>query len=278
MCSHLKTRTLTESDFAFADTVRALAGWNQTIADWRRVLAHEPDGCFLAEWDGVSAGVVTTTRYGYELAWIGMMLVHPDYRRRGIASELMDKAIAYLRSKNVGCIKLDATPEGAQVYERLGFRPELELYRWKGDLKSVRKRLQRDPLPLPLEFDRRAFGADRSDWLASLASDAQVVRLIRDDADNPAAMGMIREGSRATYLGPISAKDESAGRNLVFSLLEEIDGPVYWDLPEENRDAISIAESYGFQRSRSLLRMWIGDRQIRGEPALQYGIGDPSTG
>ena len=39
------------------------------------------------------AGVVTTTRYGNELAWIGMMLVHSEYRRRGIATALMDAAI-----------------------------------------------------------------------------------------------------------------------------------------------------------------------------------------
>ena len=136
MPNRLNIRPLEKDDLTFADSIRAAAGWNQTIADWRRLLSHEPEGCFLGEWEGAPAGVVTTTRYGNELAWIGMMLVHSEYRRRGIATALMDAAIEYLRSKKVSCIKLDATPDGAKVYKRLGFRPELELHRWKGDLKS----------------------------------------------------------------------------------------------------------------------------------------------
>lgn len=159
MPNHLNIRPLEKDDLTFADEIRASAGWNQMAPDWRRFLSHEPEGCFLGEWDGTPAGVVTTIRYGNELAWIGMMLVHPDYRRRGVASALMDGAIDYLRSKNAACIKLDATPEGAQVYEQLSFRPELELFRCEGDLKSNGDSVETDDLALPFDFDCKAFGA-----------------------------------------------------------------------------------------------------------------------
>src|SRR5256885_742127 len=89
MSSPLRVRVITEGDLPFAENVCSLAGWNQTPGDWRRFLAMEPAGCFVAEWDGLPAGTATTITYGFDLAWIGMVLVHPDYRRRGIGNALL---------------------------------------------------------------------------------------------------------------------------------------------------------------------------------------------
>ncbi|NER39893.1 MAG: GNAT family N-acetyltransferase [Oscillatoria sp. SIO1A7] len=56
-------------------------------------------------------------RFGY----IWGVYVEPDYRRRGIATQLMLEAIAYLKS--IGCTRalLHASPFGKPVYDRLGF-------------------------------------------------------------------------------------------------------------------------------------------------------------
>ena len=84
------------------------AGWNQTEKDWQRLLALEPNGCFAAGKDGRLVGTTTTTTYGNDLAWIGMVLVDPQERRQGIATRLMHVAIDYLKDK-VATVKLDAT-------------------------------------------------------------------------------------------------------------------------------------------------------------------------
>jgi len=116
--SPLSLRLLRHKDLAFADSLRALVGWNQTFDDWERFLALEPDGCFLAECNGAPAGTATTLVYGPDLAWIGMALVHPDYRRRGIGRALLERCLEHLRVREVRCVKLDATP--------LGKRPRLQ--------------------------------------------------------------------------------------------------------------------------------------------------------
>src|SRR5688572_11538652 len=101
----------------------AAAGWNQTPADVRRLLTLGPGGCFAA-WDaGRVVGTATTTPYGAELAWVGMVLVDPAYRRRGVATALMGAALDHLRRRGVTTVKLDATPAGRMLYERLGFAP-----------------------------------------------------------------------------------------------------------------------------------------------------------
>ena len=278
MSESLQIRKLTGTDLAFADSIRDAVGWNQTLADWKRFLAYQPDGCFVAEWEGAPAGTVTTTSYGKELAWIGMVIVHLDFRRRGIATALVKAAIEYLRDCGVRCIKLDATPDGVEVYERLGFQAEYDLSRWEGTLEALKKDYSDKVLSLPMDFDSEAFGVDRSDWLAALAKDAQTIRLVIDSNGKPSAYGMIRTGSRANYLGPICAADKATGRAVAESLLSSLEGFTFWDIPEANTTATELAESFGFKRLRHLLRMWMGDECIRGIPELQFALGDPGTG
>ena len=124
MSPPLHLRLMTANDLAFADSLRALAGWNQTRDDWRDLIALEPTGCFVAEWKGAPAGTATTTCYGKQVAWIGMALVHPECRRRGIGKALLNHCIAHLENRRIQCIKLDATPLGKTLYEQLGFRDE----------------------------------------------------------------------------------------------------------------------------------------------------------
>ena len=55
--------------------------------------------------------------YGY----IWNVYVEPQYRRRGIAIELTQAAIAHLKSLNCTKAVLNASPSGKPVYEKLGF-------------------------------------------------------------------------------------------------------------------------------------------------------------
>jgi len=123
-------RLLIPSDLTFAQQLCRAAGWNQTEADWLRLLQLGPEGCFLISADGQPAGTATTTVYSEQLAWIGMVLVHPAFRRRGLATRLMQHCLSWLRDGlGIPCIKLDATPAGQPLYRRLGFQIDAELHR-----------------------------------------------------------------------------------------------------------------------------------------------------
>src|SRR5207253_338766 len=82
---------------------------------------------------GPAGGIVPRLkRYG-RAGWVGMVLVDPEFRRRGVATALMGAALDHLRRRGVTTVKLDATPAGRSVYERLGFEPESLLRRWAGE-------------------------------------------------------------------------------------------------------------------------------------------------
>src|SRR5437870_5411367 len=129
-------RPMTVADLPVGMRLKQQAGWNQTEADWRRFLALEPDGCFVAERDGAPVGTTTTCTFG-PVAWIAMVLVDPAVRGQGIGKALMRHALAYLDRCGVRSIRLDATPMGQPLYEQLGFQVEYPLARYEGMLPAA---------------------------------------------------------------------------------------------------------------------------------------------
>jgi GNAT superfamily N-acetyltransferase len=280
----IEIRLLTEADIPAAMRLKELANWNQTTADWRRLCLLEPEGCFAAVAEGQVVGTTTTTTYGKTLAWIGMVLVDPSFRRLGIATRLLNKAIEYASSR-VATLKLDATSDGQPVYERLGFRVESRIERWVGEVEGHRSVSHESENPSVskgadmLELDRGAFGADRSQLLEKLIEDANgesvVLRSLEGKID---AYALARSGSRGSYFGPaiVSASGDAAA--LLDAMLPRLKQQrVYVDW-----NTASIANSLvllerGFTKERELVRMSYG-KQSAPTAETVFAIAGPEVG
>ena len=277
--SDIRIRCLEGRDLGFADELREIAGWNQLRPDWERYLGLEPEGCFLAEVDGEPAGTATTTCYGTDLAWIGMVLVHPDFRRQGVGTALLTHAIHHLRvERGIRCVKLDATTEGRPLYEKLGFQAEWGLRRWwrvAGNGGVLGEKRDLEISEGSLDLDRQVFGADRSLLLQSLGRSGLAV-----SERNDGSFGMSRDGARAVYVGPITAATDSSGNSIASELISQVpEGRwVFWDLPEANAAAVALAESLRFEPVRELTRMWLGEQTMASDPKRMWGISDFGLG
>ncbi len=284
----LSLRRMTEGDLVAADQLRQVAGWNQTVEDWRHTIRLEPAGCFLALEDGKAVGTVTTTTYGKALAWIGMMLVHPDHRRRGIATTLMQKAVQYLRELGVKCVRLDATPEGYPVYARLGFVSEWTLTRWEraaGSHASLpaasgldTRELREADWDAVERIDHTAFGTSRSRALRSLLERRRTA-LVWPAQGPVTGWGLLRPGARADYLGPLGSAASAGAASLAAGLLRAAEQrAVFWDIPDQNEFAKAAAKGFGFAPVRPLTRMRLGSGPSPSEPLSQFAIADPALG
>src|SRR6185436_15504947 len=169
-------------DLDSAGALSAAEGWNQTAADWRRMIELEPAGCFAARDGDRLVGTVTTTTYGRALAWIGMMIVHPDLRGQGIGAALMRHALDHLHGLGIATAKLDATPAGRPLYESLGFTAETEMERWQGIARAgggTESRGSSDEARFAcLALDRSAYGIDRRRLLERLLDDGACEPLV----------------------------------------------------------------------------------------------------
>lgn len=243
-------RLLQPADLPGAMRLKEAAHWNQTQQDWERMLSLEPQGCFGVVQDGVLAASATALTYGKDLAWIGLVLTLPEYRKRGFGRLLMLRALEFLESRGVAHTALDATDMGYPLYESLGFVTETIVERWERPARqeavtgAACERWQYDSA-----LDRPAFGADRSAFLSSLAE--QEATAIPGEAY---AMG--RPGSKAAYFGPCVSRSVSAARQLLLWYLARHAGEtVFWDLLTDNPQSVLLAQEHGFHPMRRLYRM-----------------------
>ena len=267
-------RLMRADDIPGCMRLKQTAGWNQTEQDWANVLALEPQGCWVYEAEGQIAGSTTAICYGQDLAWIGMVLVLPDFRGRGFARALMEHALAFLDQRRMRAVRLDATDMGRPLYEKLGFRDECAIERW-GTAAAAAS----GPQPALTEvqklseiaaLDQDVFGADRRNVLDRLMTGYPQTCLRA-----PEGYAMTRPGSNAQFLGPCVAKNATAASALIGSLLDRHRGQAFfWDLLPENREAQTIAEAMGFECRRRLIRMALGSEPdvaaTRGHIGMQF--------
>ncbi len=80
---------------------------------------------FVWEEDGQAVGVTNVLRQGTTDRWlIGNVSVLPEYRRRGIARQLVEASVAYAKGRGAKSIVLDVVAgnvPAVALYERLGF-------------------------------------------------------------------------------------------------------------------------------------------------------------
>jgi GNAT superfamily N-acetyltransferase len=279
----IEIRLLDEHDIAGAMRLKELARWNQTESDWRRLINLEPRGCFCASLDGRVAGTTTTATYGGALAWVGMVLVDPQYRRRGVATRLMETALDYLE-KRVATVKLDATPDGRPVYERFGFQVESLVERWVGTARAFDARAEGRETFEPsmrgelLALDREAFGADRAELIESLLADACVAPVVASAAGRLTGYALARRGSNAAYIGP-AASDAKQAATLLDGLLSQLAGQrIYVDLNTNSARGAEVLAARGFVKQRDLVRMSRGAPNGAASSESVFAIAGPEVG
>jgi len=94
---------------------------------------HLQDNTFLAIIAEIDGSAVSTAylaisdlpqMLNYQASKIGTLLnvlTYPQFRRRGIATKILQRIIEEAKSANISAIRLSATGDGKPLYEKLGF-------------------------------------------------------------------------------------------------------------------------------------------------------------
>jgi GNAT superfamily N-acetyltransferase len=277
----LRSLELSRDDVPAALRLSSDAGWNQTAEDWAIFIRYgkvfgrqDPDGTLVA-----TAAVLPYAGFGF----VAMVLVTPVWRKRGLATGLVEAAIGSLRGRRLVPV-LDATPAGASVYGRLGFKRIFDLCRWERIPGSDSHRLRgfeptRWPAGIPClgvfaRLDADAFGAERH----FLFEDFLRRPHTRAFAWRNSGFLLARHGCRATQLGPLVAETQSEAIRLLELSLADLDGPIFLDVAEQWTDIATWLESRGFRRQRPFQRMAFDRTQAFGDPTRLMVATGPEFG
>ncbi len=273
-------RPMEAGDVEHAADVMIGGGWG----DRRRFLQFTLDhpGCtpLVADVDGQVVGTGVATVNG-TVGWVGMIFVDEALRGRGIGTALTEAVIAELETAGCASFALVATPLGRPIYERLGFRADMD-YRviaaaglglapatlGPGSPGGPRLRsLVTDDLPALLALDRAATGEDRAHLLlATLEPGAAVVAVDPD--------GRVAGYEARTAWGghPTIAPELADGVRLLEHRRARTPAGVEarTALPEANRAGLTALEDLGWQDERGLVRMVRG-APIQWQPSAIWG-------
>lgn len=295
--SGLSLGPLTPADVPAAVELSTAIGWNQDEAEWRRLVELHPEGAVAARLDGRLVGTATLVRYPAvpgapgalvaadqqpivastgapalsELAWLGMVIAHPEFRGLGIGAAVTDAALRSWPAPQDGVIGLDATEFGAPIYQRRGFQAVATIDRWAGDLRPAPPgdergvevvRAEADGVEELIAFDRSEAGVDRAALLRHLAGEETVRLLVARSGGELLGYLALRSGRHHRHIGPLVAREPAVASRLLdaaASLTE--DAPVFLD---SVRGALpgSVLEGHGLQVTRTLQRMTRPAREV----------------
>jgi GNAT superfamily N-acetyltransferase len=264
-------RIMTAGDVPLGMRLCEQAGWNQTAADWQRCLDLQPDGCFVAEDEGVPVGTVTTCIFG-SVAWIAMVLVDVTVRGRGIGRRLLETTLAFLDARGIASVRLDATPLGRPLYQSLGFVEEYTVIRYEGVPSAAAvaaacsNAIAVDAMSAAhwervLQLDRQITCTDRQALLCRLFVENLEEWHVAERGEEVLGYVAARPGSRAWQMGPCVATVAEAGLLLLRDAWRRHAGQwVFVDVPTDNRAALAAVQAAGLVPQRPLYRMGRGPK------------------
>jgi GNAT superfamily N-acetyltransferase len=251
------------------------AQWNQNEADWRFFLN---EGTVIGVRDNDDRLVATAALLPYTSgnAWISMVLVTAEWRRRGLATRLVDTCLEAARKQGFTSW-LDATPAGAGVYGPLGFTPTLQLQRLRLEKSAPAKSetpaiLSTCDLEGFILSDRRTIGFDRSTLLTDLGGRSGSLLL-----SNGHAVTLVRDGRKARHIGPLFADDAEHALSLVHAITGSEDGPFLIDaVSTQDRFLRGLTDS-GWTIERPFQRMRFGRATVQ-TMELPFAVVGPEFG
>jgi GNAT superfamily N-acetyltransferase len=263
---------LGEEHIAGCLALSAAAHWNQNEADWRLMLSIGRGwGLSIGETLAASTLVLPYGRF----AWISMVLVLPEHRRKGYATRLLRVALDELKASRLTPV-LDATPAGREVYRQEGFRDTWSFKRFRRD-QAARAINGKAAGPIvwrkALELDADAFGGDR-EWLLR----ALQKRLPQCALGMPEGFVLGREGREAEQIGPLIARNEATALALLEQALGALAGPAYVDVADHAPQLQQWVQEHGFAFQRPFTRMVHGGGRAPGDEKLVYLVAGPELG
>ncbi|MFH2037026.1 MAG: GNAT family N-acetyltransferase [Candidatus Zixiibacteriota bacterium] len=261
-----KIDILSERDIDFAHSLTEIESWGYLKDDFKRLIAWEPEGCFVAKFDSIPVGIITSTSYNH-YGFIGSLIVVEAYRNQGIGENLIHYALDYLTAKSVTTIELDGVIPAVPLYRRLGFQDKyLSLRFWRPGLDSQKKTIWEktnfiDPEKI-FDFDYKLTGLNRKRLLATYFESIPDNIYAIEENNSILAYAIIRPRQDGCYgIGPFIGRNMNSAEKVLSMIMDDFAGhKLTIGIPGVNWEMTGLINRTGFLYNQPSLRMYLGPR------------------
>ena len=261
-------KTMSAEDVEMAVTWAANEGWNPGLSDASLFRVADPTGFFISQHANEPIATLSAVRYGQSFGFIGLYIVQPIFRGKGYGWEIWNAGMQYLEGRTIG---LDGVISQQDNYRKCGFVLHHRNIRFEGLAQSAHENLNTQShtiVPLSQisfqtinEYDRSFFPDDRSVFLSNWISQANSYALGSADMQALTGYGVIRQCKVGYKIGPLFADTEAKAEALYHALCSKVPAgsPIYLDVPECNKSALSLAQRNGLKPVFETARMYRGE-------------------
>ena len=257
-------RNMRRDEVAMAIEWAAAEGWNPGLHDAACFHAADPDGFLVAECGGEPVGCISAVSYAGRFGFIGLYIVLPAWRGRGIGLRLWTAGMKRLSGQVVG---LDGVPAQQDNYRKSGFVLAWNNVRFSGTAGAGTLDAKTPIVPLAdIDFaalcadDRRVFPAPRDAFLRCWTAMPNATGLAWLADGKLAGWGLIRRCREGHKIGPLVADTPAIASALYAALCAAVPAgdTVFLDVPLPNPAAVALVQARGLRSVFETARMYAG--------------------
>ena len=266
----IETLKLQKLDFEGVRTLvkwAAAEGWNPGTYDAEIFYATDPDGFYGYVIDGelIAGGAIVS--YDGLFGFMGLFIVRPDWRSKGIGRKLWYQRRDLLLSRlhPGACIGMDGVVDMQPFYNQGGFKIAFrdERYAIKGALYTLDPHLSQiseADVDHVLEYDLTCFGFSRPQFMRPWLLQSGISAFQYKHDGHLAGFAVMRKAQTGYKICPLFADDTQVAEALLRACLNAAgEETVYIDIPVINTDAVELVRRYNGAYVFECARMYYGD-------------------
>ena len=244
----------------------ATEGWNPGRSDAAVFWATDPAAFVAAELGGELIGGGAVVAYGRAYGFMGLFIVKPAFRGRGLGRRLWYARRDMLRARldAHAPIGMDGVEAMEPFYAEGGFRTSHvnRRYTWRAHDRGPSAGVV-DVRDVPFDtleaFDARHFPGPRATFLRAWIEQPDAHACVLRGPEGIRAFGVARPCGEGFKIGPLFADDIEAASAVLRALERRVPGePLYLDVPDANPSAASFVARHGMGEVFRCARMYLG--------------------
>ena len=245
----------------------AKEGWNPGKNDAKVFWDTDPDGFYGCFYEDKLIAGGSVVSYNGEFGFMGLFIVHSDFRNTGIGRQLWhfrrDKLLSRLHPNS--SIGMDGVSDMQPFYRKGGFNIAYRDERYEFLSKEYKfskhiSTIELNDFEAIVKYDIKYFSCPRPEFLKGWLYMPESKAIKYKKENNVFGYAVIRKAETGFKIGPLFANNVEIADELLISCLSAYPNQsVYLDIPTANNDAVSLVKKYNGKYVFECARMYYGD-------------------